>query len=156
MIWFSIMIVITLLIPGCTPPQRPVLGFNPQLSISEPPVLGKPVKLTLTFNGSNIKGVEDKEPYYFARIEFTPGVYEVIDGYLEQLRENIPGEQYQLEVTIKSIRTTGSGEIYGHVAMVFPPDVVGGEGDYDVLFITISEDGAKVIETQPNLFLSCQ
>lgn len=77
-----LLVFLVTLYSGCTPPQRPVIGFNPVLSISEAPVLGKPVKLTLTFKGSDIQGIEGKEAFYVARIELPPGVYEVIDGDL--------------------------------------------------------------------------
>ena len=45
----AVLLFVALLALGCTPPQIPVMGFEPHLSMSEVPVLGKAVKVTLTF-----------------------------------------------------------------------------------------------------------
>ena len=135
--------------PGCTPAQKPEVGFHPVLSISEAPVLGKAVELTLDFVSPTPKGLEDKDLYYLARIELAPDVYELVDGDLEQKRKLIPGERNSLKITIKSIRTTGSGQIYGRVAMLLTPEDTWGDWDYDVLFISITEDGAIISEAMP-------
>jgi hypothetical protein len=138
--------------PACTPPQKPVMGFHPVLSLSEAPVSGKPVKVTLTFESSAMKGLEGKKTYYFARIAITPGFFELVEGNLETKGENIPGETHTIEATIKSTRTTGGDAIYGRVTLLFSPDETrGGSGwDEDVLFITFTKDCAKVNRNQPN------
>ncbi len=132
---------------GARSPQEPKPGFNPVLSISAPPALGKPVEVTLTFTGVTPKGLGNRELYYTARIELHPGVYEVVEGGLEQKGRISPGV-HTLKATIRSVTTTASA-IYGRVAMRLSPDAVWGTSEYDVIFIAIAEDKATVSKTQP-------
>jgi hypothetical protein len=152
---FSVKLVMTLvlltiflitLLPGCSQPQIPVWGFNPKLSISEPPVLEKPVKITLTFDSVIPKGNEDKELYYFARFDLLPDKYELISGDLEQRGRLVAGEKHALEAIIKSVQT-GNGVIYGQVSFYDSPLTVNGTEE-DVLFIAIYNDHADVSENQ--------
>ena len=141
------MLLLSLVIPGCTPPQQPEVGFKPQLSISEPPALGKPVKATLTFTTDFVpKGFEGKELYYTARIELPPGTYKVVEGDLEQ-KGKFSGETHILEATIVAMHL-GDGTITARVARGVSPDDWGA-WDGDSLFIQISKEGATVSETQP-------
>ena len=148
---FAICLVFLLFsfIPGCTPPQTGEIGFNPMLSISEPPALGKPVKVTLTFTAPNIRGPKGEDMYYLASIELLPGVFELVDGTLEIKGRIVPGETHTLTVTVKSIRTMRGATIYGRVAANPSPDDTRTTGDEDILFVTITEDGASISETQP-------
>jgi hypothetical protein len=139
---------------GCTPPQKPVFGLNPVLSISEPPALGKPVKVSLYFISPDIKGPEGEESYYSALIELDD-VFQLVDGDLETTGKIIPGETHTLEATIKSVKKTGSGQIYGWVTLHFNPGETGGASEFDVLFITITDKGATVRETQSGNGFSC-
>lgn len=123
-----------------SPPQEPKWGFNPRLSISEAPALGKPAKISLTFTSPNLTGLQGKQLYYVAHISLPPGVYEVVSGNLTGKGLVIAGETHTLEATIRAVRTTGSGEIYGYVAgHLSPDDTSTGSPDFDVLFITISQ-----------------
>jgi hypothetical protein len=134
-------------IPGCTPPQQPEVGFDPQLSLSERPVLGKPVKVALTFTTDFVpKGLEGKELYYTARIELPPGTYKVVEGDLEQ-KGKFSREAHILEATIVAMHL-GDGTITARVARGFSPDDWGA-WDGDSLFIQIGKEGATVSDTQP-------
>jgi hypothetical protein len=141
----SIILMLSLMPTGCSQQVHP-FGFKPILSISEPPVMGKPVTLKFTFDSPVYEECQNKE--YHAKIELSPGYYEVVEGDLEQRGKIIPGETHALEVTIKSIRT-GNGTIYGRVSVETPPNTI---GDYDVLFISIYKDYATVSETQPTYY----
>jgi hypothetical protein len=139
---FSVSLLLILLItfiPGCTSPQQPKFGFNPQLSISEPPALGKPVKVTLTFTP------QKEFETYSMQIELTPDVYELLEGDLEL--DAITGNTNSMEITIKSIVITGSGEIVGRVWGVTPHPT---PFETAYLFIQITSDGATILgTTQP-------
>jgi len=138
--------LLVMLIPGCTPPQRTIPGFHPKLSISEPPALGKPVKLTLTFDSPVPKGLEATELSYHASIGLTPGHYEIVEGDLEQKGQIVPGQVNTLEVTIKSVKT-GNGTISARVELLIPSGDIW-EWEYDDLFIMIYIDHADVSEDQ--------
>jgi hypothetical protein len=142
-------IILITLLPGCSQPQMPVAGFNPKLSISEPPALGKPVKLTLTFDSPIPKGLEDTELFYLARIVLPPGFYEVTEGNIDQKEQIIPGKVNTLEVTIKSIKV-GNGTISSSVELFLASGGSWGGGgrEYDDLFIAIYSDHADVSENQ--------
>lgn len=148
-ILLAIMLVSTF-VPACTPAQSAKIGFNPVLSISEPPALGKPVVVTLTFSTPLPKALEGRGPYYHARVELPAGhVYEVIDGALEQTG-NMSTGKHTLSATIKSVRETGSGQIYGWVSLILTDKGVQGPGsEFDVLFISITNEGATVSRTMP-------
>jgi hypothetical protein len=126
------------LIPGCTPPQTPKFGFNPKLSISEPPALGNPVKVTLTFTP------QKQFDTYSMRIELpSGGVYELLQRDLEL--DGISSNTTSMEITIKSIRISGSGEIVGRVWGV-TPNPTPSESAY--LFIQITKAGATILGTE--------
>jgi hypothetical protein len=132
---------------GGNSPQKPVVGFNPELSLSEAPILGKPVRVILTFSTPLIKGLENQDLYYTARIELPPNVYEIVRGELEQKGKFSKGIQ-SLEITIKSVRT-GVGTISARVAMRLSQDDEWGTSDVDYLFIQISKNDAVISENQP-------
>jgi len=120
-------------------PQIPGNGSNPQLTISEPPTLGTPVTVTLTFDAVVPDQATDEELYYRALIELPPGGYEVLSGEVEQTGQLIPGEQIKMEVTVKSIRH-GDGSITGFVYFYWGTES-------DTLVIQIWSDHADVSDT---------
>lgn len=145
---FTLLIV---LIPGCTPAQKPVPGFHPKLSISEPPVLGKPVKLTLTFDSPVPEGLEETELDYRAQISLLPGCYDVIEGDVEQIGKIIAGKVNSLEITIKSLRT-GSADISAYVILLLPSGDTWGDWENDYLYIQIYDDHTDVSEKTDNKY----
>lgn len=133
-----IFIFLSSLISGCTPAQQPEFGFNPKLSISEPPVLGKPVKVTLTFTP------QEQFDTYSMQIVLPPEMYEVVEGNLEL--HGVPGKANSLTVTIKSIQV-GGGEILGLVKGDTPRST---PWEHVTLFIQIYNDSATILgTTQP-------
>jgi len=109
------------------------------LTISEPPTLGTPVTVTLTFDAVVPEQATDEELYYRALIELPPGGYEVLSGEVEQTGQLIPGEQIKMEVTVKSIRH-GDGSITGFVYFYWGKES-------DMLYIHIWSDHADVSDT---------
>ena len=120
-------------------PQIPGNGSNPQLTISEPPTLGTPVTVTLTFDAVVPDQAKDFELYYRAYIELPPGGYEVLSGEVEQTGQLVDGEQMKVEATVKSIRR-GNGSITGWVHFYWGTES-------DTLFIAIWTDHAEVSDT---------
>jgi hypothetical protein len=129
---------------GCTPAQRPILGFKPELKMSDMPVIGRPIQLTLTFITHTMKGLEGKNVYYVARISLPDSVFEVIEGDIEMRGPIIGEETHKLELTLKSVRTVKGGEIWAYVSLHFSPNEAGGYGDQDYLIVSIGEDSATV------------
>jgi hypothetical protein len=133
-LYILILVSFAICIPSCTPAQQPTFGFNPKLSISEPPALGKPVKVILSYTP------QKQFDTYSTNIELPTGsVYELIQGNLEL--NGISGNTNSIEIIIKAIRTTGSGEIIGRVRGN-TPHATPWETIY--LYVTIDNNGAKV------------
>lgn len=132
------------LLPGCWG-GAPSLPIEARLSFSEPPILGKPVEVTATFNLIEI--YEDVARDVTARIILPEG-FELVSGGVEWYGDFFPGDSYTLDATVKSVKT-GDWKIEARAE--FSP----GEGSYlvgsTVLYVSVSETGATVSDRPPEI-----
>ncbi len=137
MILGLLLVLLAALFLGC-PPKNPI---QVKLSFSEPPVLGKPVQFTATFNLSKdyVRDVPDVD----ASIILSEG-FERVDGSLEWKGDIVRGQTYPIKATIKSVKTGTwliSGEAWSESA-----GANGSKGWY----VTVTEDSAKVSDRPPS------
>ncbi len=139
----SIMMLITFLLPGCTPHQEEIFGFNPVLSISELPDLGKPVILTLTFTTVAIKGYDSDRLSYCARFLLPPGFYNVLEGSTEVIGSmGAPGQTKSVQITVESLKT-GDASIDAVAEVYLDGKFFGSGGFANTIHVTITDDGAS-------------
>jgi hypothetical protein len=127
------------LLPGCGggKPSEPI---NAQLSFSEPPILGKTVQVTATFN---LEIDYQDAPNITARIILPEG-FEKIDGDLEWQGDFIRGNTYTLSARIKAIKT-GTWKIAAQASS----GKSDGMGGYRELWVKVSETGATISDNPP-------
>jgi len=126
--------LVTMLL-GC-PPQPEIWA---KLTLSEPPILGKPVEVTLTFGIQKDYSHDAKNAT--ARISLPEG-FELVSGNLEWQGDVLQNQTYAIEATIKSVKT-GYWELAGRI-QYSPPgsdDILGGA---DFIYVAVSEDKAEI------------
>jgi hypothetical protein len=136
-----ILILFSLLIPGCTPPA---MDIKVDLTFSEPPVLNKPVKITETITLR--KDFPSSESQNISSHIKLPDGFEKVDGNLTWNSTVVRGEPKTLSVVVKSTRF-GSFQIVANAGWptVNPP----GSGGIKELYITVSEKGATIDDSVP-------
>ena len=122
-------------LPGCGG-DAPLPEIAARLSFSEPPILGKPVQLTATFDPAEI--YSDVAHDVTARIILPEGL-EKVDGDLEWQGDIIRGTTSTLNATVKSVKT-GDWKI---VALASSGKSDGLSGS-TAIYVSVSETGATV------------
>lgn len=130
--------------PTPPPASKPSSQIDAKLSMSEPPILGKPVQLTFTFKLR--EGYKWDAPNTTASITLPDG-FELVSGELEWHGDiTLGAAPVQMQVTVKAIRT-GMWEIKaGAFFSLSKGDILGGSA---VLYAIISQEGATVSDRVP-------
>lgn len=138
----SICLVLALLLPGCTS-GAPAHAMVVQLSMSDSPVLGKPVQVTNTFALQKWSKWDAENTR--ARIELPEG-FELVEGKLEWNGDVLRGKTYEITATIRAIKT-GDWKIRG--GAFYSPSKGDHRGGTDNLYISVYEDHATVSDDMP-------
>jgi hypothetical protein len=131
-----LLVLLATSLPACGVPPLPEI--EARLSFSEPPILGKPVQLTATFDPAEI--YTDVAHDVTASIILPEG-FEKVAGDLEWQGDFIRDNTYTLSATVKSIKA-GDWKIEAK-ALYYPRE---GEclGGSTVIYVSVSETGATV------------
>jgi len=139
-----LLVLLATSLPGCGG-SAPSLPIKAQLSFSEPPILGKTVQLTATFN---VRESYNRDAYNVTARIILPEGFEKIGGDLEWQGDFIRGNTYTLNATVKAVKT-GDWKIEARA------DFSPGEGSYlggsTVLYVSVSETGATVRSRPPDI-----
>jgi hypothetical protein len=144
----TIGVIVTLLIsflPGCKGGGAPAFPIEVQFSFSEPPVLGKPVQVTATFNlieGYFKKTVNNVD----AQIVLSEG-FQLVDGTLEWEGDFVLDQTYQIFATVKSVKT-GTWKIGAQA--LFSPGEGAIDGGAKALYVTVTENSASISDRPPS------
>jgi hypothetical protein len=134
-------ILIAAILPACGG-SGPSPEIEVKLSFSEPPVLGKIVKVDATFTLT--KDFRKNALGITAQIILPEGL-EKIDGDLERTLEMVPGQTYKLDGRIRSIKTG----VWMIAAAASSPGYEGPSGGED-LWVSVSESDARVSKDPPS------
>jgi hypothetical protein len=134
-----LLVLLATSLPGCGG-SAPSLPIKAKLSFSEPPVLGKPVQLTATFD---LMIDYPKASDITTRIVLPEG-FEKVDGDLEWQGDIIRGNTSTLNATVKAVKT-GDWKIEARASS----GKSDGMGGYAVLYVSVSETGATVRSRPP-------
>lgn len=129
------------LLPGCWG-GAPSLPIKVKLSFSEPPILGKPVQLTATFNLM----IDYEDALNTTTRIILPEGFEKVDGDLEWQGDIIRGNTYALSATVKAVKT---GDWKIEARAYFSPREGSYSGGYTVIYVSVSETGANVRSRPP-------
>ena len=136
--------------PGCTPPQKIDYGFEPRLSFSEAPALGKAVEISLSFESPRItSGSEVIDTYYTARLLLPPEGFEVIQGDTVMSGKNTPGESHILKTTVKAAETMDTA-VYGEVTLRLSENGTPEGSDETYAYVKVTQEGARVSNSLPS------
>lgn len=122
-----------------TAESAPASWVKVMLSLSELPLLGKPVEVTATFS---IREQLNRDLPNSAIEIILPDGFEFVSGDLKQIVDIMRGTDIRLKATIKSVKT-GKWEISARALSTR------GQGGGAVLYTTISEDSATVSDKVP-------
>ncbi|HEX9897136.1 MAG TPA: hypothetical protein VGA85_05720 [Dehalococcoidales bacterium] len=139
-VWLSILMVFTLLLPGCGCSPSP--NIRATLEFSELPILGKEVELTATFtlNGTVYQKASDVK----AEIVLPEGI-EKVDGDLQFQGDFLLGQTYEIKVIVKTVKI-GLWSVEAK-AFWFPGvDCLGGTKE---LWVNVTENDATVSNRPP-------
>lgn len=134
--------VIIALIPGCNS-KRPS-PIDIKLSLSDSPILGKPVQIIATFSLDNHWNGQAANN---ALVEILlPEGFEKVGGDLEWKGDIYQNKTYSLNASIKAVKT-GSWEIIAKT--IYDPDKSEHFISDSILYISVSENGAIVSDRHP-------
>ncbi len=132
--------ILAVLFPSCSGSGAPTLPIKVQLSFSEPPILGKPVLLTASFNLI----IEYQDAPGITESIILPEGFERISGDTERKENFIRGRTYTLQIAVKTVKTGN-----WMVAARASSDKSDGIGGYIELWIEVSEKSAVVRNHAP-------
>ena len=136
-----LLVLLTVLFPGCIGDGAPSPPIKAQLSFSELPLLNKTVQLTATFRLQEWEEHDARD--VTARIILSEG-FEKIDGELEWKGDFIRGNTYTLVATVKAVKT-GDWTIEARAS--YSPGEGSYLGGYTALYVSVSEENTTVSET---------
>jgi hypothetical protein len=108
--------------------------ISAELSLSEPPVLGKPVEVTYTFRS------EDDADNAFSWIRIPEG-FELVEGNLEWKGILIRNQTYTMKATIRAVRL-GNWKLEGMTTNIM--DASNSAAANKELYVSMSENGTEV------------
>ena len=137
-----VLMVLISIFPGC---RGPVVALDPievHLSFSEPPILNKPVQITVTFNLalSYPKKVHDVQ----ANITLSEGI-QLVDGNLNWKGDLSLGQTQTIQAIVKTVKL---GTYLVGASAWSEPDAANGSAG---LYVTVTENDATISKTLPHV-----
>lgn len=137
-----LLVLLATSLPSCGG-GAPSLPVQVELSFSDPPVLGKPVEFTATFN--LVTSVREIAHDVDAKIILSEG-FELVDGDTEWQGDFILGQSHTMSVTIKAIKM-GTWKIGASAG--YSPGEGAYEGGAKALYVTVTEESATISDRPP-------